>query len=165
MKRIKKASVRYIVYSALIAAVYAALTIAVEPLSYGIMQIRVSEALSVLPYFTGAAVPGLFAGCLIANLIGPNGLIDVIVGSIATLLSAAAARRIKNKWLVMLPSVVINAVMVGAELYFVFDKIYSMPYCMLFVGAGQLIACYGIGTPLMLVLNRYKTRLFPEDLA
>ena len=160
----KKTGVRYIVYSSLIAAVYAALTLAFEPLSYGIMQVRFSEALSVLPYFTGTAVPGLFIGCLIANLLGTNGLIDVIVGSLATLISALIARRIKNRWLVMLPSVAVNAVMVGAELYFVFERVYSMPYCMLFVGAGQLIACYGLGIPLMLLLDRYKNRLFPEGL-
>lgn len=159
-----RARILYIAYAAMIAAIYAVLTIVLQPISYGIMQIRVSEALSVLPYFTSSAIPGLFIGCLVANIIGGNGIVDVIVGSLATLGAAVAARFIKIKWLVPLPSVIINAVAVGAELYYILETQYSLPVVMLSVGAGQLIACYVIGIPLMLLLERFKRKLFPEGL-
>ena len=159
-----RARALYIAYAAMIAAIYAALTIVLQPISYGIMQIRVSEALSMLPYFTGSAVPGLFIGCLVANIVGGNGLVDVIVGSLATLAAAICARFIKIKWLVPLPSVLINAVLVGGELYFILETSYSLPVVMLLVGAGQLIACYVVGLPLMLLLERFRRKLFPEGL-
>ncbi len=150
--------VKLLVRSGLIAAVYAVLTIVLAPISYGELQIRVAEALNVLPFFTFAAVPGLFVGCIIANLISPMGLLDLVFGSLATLLSAYLAYRIKDKRLVPLPAVVINAFVIGALLHFV----YGLPLVMmiLYVGAGQLLACYGIGYPLLLILERYKGRIF-----
>ena len=84
----KNRSIRFISQAAIIAAMYAALTLSLYGMSYGQIQLRVAEALTILPYFTPAAIPGLFAGCIISNALGPNGLIDVIVGSLATLAAA-----------------------------------------------------------------------------
>ena len=104
---------RFVIESGIIAAVYAALTLLLAPISYGLIQVRVAEALCILPFFTPAAVPGLFIGCLIANAVGGLGVIDIVFGSLATLLSAAVAYKVKVKWLVPLPAVVVNAVVVG----------------------------------------------------
>ncbi len=157
-------SIRYIIYSALIAAIYSALTLLLAPISYGVLQIRVSEALCILPCFTGAAVPGLFIGCLIANLIGGMGLYDIIFGSLATLLAAVATRLLrKSKWLAPLPAVLLNAVLVGGMLYYVTGKSMSIYMYMLYIGLEQLIPCYLLGVPLMLLLGRYSHKIFMGD--
>jgi len=143
---------------ALIAAVYAALTLAFAPLSYGQVQIRFAEALTVLPALTPAAIPGLAVGCLIANILGPGGPIDMVFGTLATLIAAYLSNKMPSKWLVPLPPVLINAVVVG----FILNYLYKLPLVvsMGWVGLGQLAACYGLGYPLLLVLDRYKERVF-----
>ncbi len=157
MKLTGMKNTRFLVQAAIIAAIYAALTIALMPISYGVMQIRVSEALTVLPFFTPAAIPGLFVGCLIANIIGPNGLMDIILGSGATLIAAVGSYYLRKRpAFVPLPPVVVNAVVIGAMLYYLYD-VPSLIMCVLWVGAGQLIACYGIGYPLMRYMKKYQS--------
>lgn len=154
-----KITTRRLCEMGIIAAIYALLTLMLAPISFGPMQLRVSEALCVLPFFTPSAVPGLFIGCLIANLLGSSfGLLDIIIGSLATLAAAFVTSKIKNKWLVPLPSVVLNAFLVGLVLFIELD----MPYFInvLYVGVGQAVACYGIGMPLLFVLNRNKKAIF-----
>jgi len=157
--------VRYLCEAAVIAAIYAVLTALLAPISFGMMQVRVSEALCVLPFFTPAAVPGLFAGCLISNFAGTLmgtslGPMDIIVGSLSTLAAALAARRIKQKWLVPLPAVVINAFTVA----WVLNAMLGLPYWLnaAFVGLGQAVACYAIGMPLLFVLNKYRKAVFRQ---
>ena len=147
----------WMVRSALIAALYAALTFVI-PFSSGLMQVRLSEAMCVLPYFMSSAVPGLFIGCLIGNLVSGAIPVDVIFGSLASLLAAymvyLMGKRGVNKWLAPLPAVVINALVLGG----VFCYAYGWAdywVCALYVGAGQGIACYGIGMPLMYAVKRY----------
>jgi len=144
--------------AAVIAALYAALTIFLAPISYGLIQFRIAEALTVLAYFTPAAIPGLFIGCLAANIIGPYGILDIVFGSLATLIAAYATYRISNKYLAPLPPVIANALIVGPLVaYFV-----NVPFYMgmLYVGIGQLAVCYGLGLPLILALEPFKNRLF-----
>jgi len=141
------------VKAGVIAAVYTALTVLLPFLSYGGMQIRFSEALTVLPWFTSSAVPGLFVGCLLANFFGsPLGMFDVILGSLTTLLAAWITTKIKNKRLVPLPSILLNALLIP----FVLWQALSIPYyiSVVTVGAGQLIAVYGVGYPLLLFIER-----------
>jgi len=152
---------RFIVESAVIAALYTALTLAFQPLSYGaegLIQVRISEALTILPYFTPAAVPGLFIGCVIANLFSPVGVIDVVVGSLATLIAAYLSYRVPNRLMVPMPPVVVNGLIIGAMLHYV----YNVPLLLsiLAVTAGQLAACYILGFPLLLVLERYRNQIF-----
>ncbi len=156
----KKISVQFLVRAAIIAAVYAALTILLAPISYGFMQVRVSEALCILPFFTTAAVPGLFIGCIIANLYGGLGILDIVLGSLATLIAAYMTSKIKNKWLAPLPAVIVNAVIIGAMLFYLQLAPLPIWMFMLYVGVGQLIACYGIGMPLLFLLQKYKIKLF-----
>ncbi|MFZ5353261.1 MAG: QueT transporter family protein [Bacillota bacterium] len=144
----------YLVQAALIAAVYAALTIAFAPLSYGQVQIRFAEMLTVLPAITPAAIPGLFVGCLVANIYGGGGIVDIVFGSLATLTAAYISFKMPKKWLVPMPPVLVNAVVVG----FILNYLYQLPLLvtMVWVGLGQLVACYVLGYPLLLVLSRYK---------
>jgi uncharacterized membrane protein len=145
---------RFFVQAAVIGAAYAALTTALAPLSYGPVQMRVSEALTVLPYFTPAAIPGLFVGCLVSNLLSPYGIVDVVCGSLATLLAAGGTFLLrKRRLLAPLPPVVFNALIIGAMLYYAYGVNASLLANMLWVGAGELIVCYGAGYPLLRVLE------------
>ena len=155
---------RQLTRGALIGALYIVLTLAFQPISSGLVQVRISEALCVLPYFTGSAVPGLFVGCLIANLVTGAPAYDVIFGSLATLLAACAAYGISRKgwsrFLIPLPSVIFNALIVG----WLLDKVYAVgvdfAICALYVAVGQIIACYVFGIPLMALLEKYREKLF-----
>jgi len=154
---------RFLAEAGIIAALYFALTMAVAPLSYGqlgMMQVRISEALCILPFFTPAAIPGLFVGCILANIFSFLGIVDVVFGSLATLAAAVVTYFIRSKWLLPLPSIAFNAMIIGAVLkYFYFFEVpLWMP--MLYVGAGQAIACYALGMPLFFLLSRHKDRLF-----
>lgn len=137
---------------ALIAAAYAAITLALAPISYGPIQVRVSEALTVLAFVTPAAVLGLFLGCLIANLVGGLGPVDVVLGSAATLVAAMLTRKMPSPLLAPLPPVVVNAVVVGGYL----SVLSRLPFIttLLYVGFGQVLACYGLGYPLLLWMAR-----------
>lgn len=145
-------SPRYITRVALIAAVYATVTVALAPVSYGPIQIRVSEALAVLPFVSPAAVPGLFFGCLLANMLGGFGLPDIVLGSAATLVSAALTRRVPHALLAPLPPVIVNAVVVSAYL----SVLAGLPYLvtMGYIAFGQFMACYVLGYPLLTLIIR-----------
>jgi len=155
---------KYLSHAGIIAALYAALTILLAPISYGLVQCRVSEAMSILPVFTGAAVPGLFLGCLIANLLTGAAIYDVIFGSLATLLAALCTHLLAKKHapraLLPLPSVLFNAVIIGWLLVTVYGVNVPLPLSMLYVGIGQAVACYGLGLPLMFVLEKKVPQLF-----
>jgi uncharacterized membrane protein len=154
-------STKYLVQAAVIGAIYAVLTIFLAPISYGPLQVRISEALTVLPFFTPAAVPGLFIGCVISNYYGVLsgmsllGIPDIVFGSLATLIAAYMSYKMPKKFLVPLPPIIINAVVIGIMLFYAFANDYMLAF-MGWVGLGQCIACYGLGYPLMILLERYK---------
>ncbi|HHW71582.1 MAG TPA: QueT transporter family protein [Clostridiales bacterium] len=150
--------IKYLVHAAIIAAIYVVITIIFAPISYGQIQVRISEALTVLPYFTPAAIPGLFIGCLIANIYGGTGIIDIVFGSLATLIAAFLSSKMPKKYLVPLPPIVINAVVIGLILNYALGV--PILITMVWVGLGQLISCYGIGYPLMLILEKYENKIF-----
>lgn len=152
----------FLVQASLIAAVYAAITIALAPISYGQIQVRVAEALTVLPAFTPAAIPGLFVGCIVANLYGGGGIIDIVFGSLATLVAAYLSYKMPKKWLVTLPPIIVNGIIIG----YVLNYVYGAPLLitMGWVSIGQIIACYGLGYPLMTVLEKYKDKIFKYGL-
>ncbi|MGM0653218.1 MAG: QueT transporter family protein [Bacillota bacterium] len=150
----KNRSYNYWTRAAMIGAVYVVLTLVFAPISYGMIQVRISEALMVLPFFTPAAIPGLFVGCLISNIFGGLGLPDIVFGSLATLLSAYLVSKINNKYLVPLPPILINAVVIGFVLHYVLAL--PLLLTMLWVGLGQVLACYGLGLPLLLFLEKRR---------
>lgn len=151
-------SPKNIAISGIIAALYAVMSYfsSVFGIAYGPIQCRFSEALCVLPFLTPAAVPGLFLGCLVANLLSPYGPLDIVFGSLATLLAAVWTRRVHRKWLAPLPPVVCNAVIVGAVI-----TVQQVPmelfwgafaYNALTIGLGEALACYVLGGLLLRVL-------------
>ena len=161
----KKFSVRDLAQGAIIAAIYALLTIFLAPISSGLVQCRVAEAMSVLPYFTFSAVPGLFIGCLLANLLTGAVIYDVIFGSLATLAAAYITYWMRDrvsKYLAPLPSVVVNALVIGWLLTYVYKV--GFPYWITagYVAIGQAIACFALGLPLMSLLERFRGKLFGE---
>ncbi len=154
-----KEKTRFITRAALIAAIYTVLT----GLSYlagldkGVIQLRLSEALGFLPCFMPAAVPGLFVGCLISNIVYGAALPDIIFGSLATLLGALGTYALrKYPLLAPVPPIVANALIVPPLLIFAYGVPQSYPYILLTVTAGEILACAVIGYPLMFLLGKYK---------
>jgi uncharacterized membrane protein len=136
---------------AAIAALYAALTFMLQPISYGPYQVRVSEALTLTPALWAEAIPGLFVGCFIANVLGGYGPWDIFLGSAATLLAAFLTRKAKSDFLAAASPVVVNAIVVGLYMSYVTN----MPtfVWMLNVGLGETAACFVLGLPLLRFLR------------
>lgn len=136
-----------ITQGAAIAALYVALTLIFAPISFGPIQLRIAEALCILPMFTPAAIPGLFIGCLLANLIGGGVILDVIFGSLATLIGAVLGYLLrKNRWLVPVPAVIANALIIPFVLkygYGVVDT--AIPILMIQILGGEIMGCYVLG--------------------
>ncbi len=164
MKKTNRGNI-YIVQSALIAAIYAAVTYFIAPISFGAQQFRISEAMTVLPAITPAAVPGLAIGCLIANLNSPYGLADIICGTVATLLAAICTRwtrRIRFKDIPLLSfifPVLFNGIIIGAEISFFMPEGFSFMSFLTFglsVVFGEALVCYLLGVPLFMSLKKIK---------
>jgi uncharacterized membrane protein len=140
----------------LIAAAYALLSLVFYPISFGVYQIRVAEALTVLPFLTRAAVPGLFVGCLLANIFGGMGWQDVVFGSLLTLAAALGTRltsRIGRGWILApLPPVMVNAF--GVSLYLAPILGFNYWFAVQMIGIGQIISCYLLGIPLLRILQK-----------
>ena len=158
----KNKGTHFLVQGAAIAAVYVVLTLVFAPLSFGEVQIRFSEALTVLPFFTPAAIPGLFVGCIIANLLGGAIPVDIIFGSIATLIGAFFTYKLRNtgKWTAPIPPIVSNIVIVPLVLRYGYGINLPIPFMMLTVGAGEFISAGVIGMILLGALSKYKNVLF-----
>ncbi|UCB52340.1 MAG: QueT transporter family protein [Candidatus Zixiibacteriota bacterium] len=153
-------SSRYIAQVGVIAGLYAALTVVLAPISYGPIQLRVSEALTVLPYLTPAAIPGLFVGCLVANILGGLGIYDVVGGSLLTLLAAFLTHliaRTRRPFLAPLPPVLVNSL--GVSLYL--HLLFQLPYWLtvIYIAIGEVGACFVLGYPLLLIILRKKKLL------
>ncbi|CAM3009757.1 QueT transporter family protein [Hathewaya histolytica] len=162
-KHNSKSKTQKITFAALLAAIYAALTLALSFLSYGPVQFRIAEGLTVLPYFSPYAIYGLFIGCIASNIISPMGIPDLIFGSIATLIAAILTYYIGRsnlkykKVLAPLPSVLINAIIIGTMLKILYVKDMPLYLNMIYVGVGQLVCCYGLGLPLMSIIEKNKS--------
>ncbi len=160
----KNSKTLFVSQAAVIAALYVVLTLLANALglaNYAI-QLRFSEALTILPFFTPAAIPGLFLGCLISNLLTGAILWDIIFGSLATLLGAVGTYLLRRcKWLAPLPPIVANTLIVPMVLYFAYHIPGSIPYFMLTVGLGEILSCGVLGILLLLLLQKYKKYIFP----
>ena len=158
----KNKGTHFLVQGAAIAAVYVVLTLVFAPLSFGEVQIRFSEALTVLPFFTPAAIPGLFVGCIIANLLGGAIPVDIIFGSIATLIGAFFTYQLRNKnrFIAPLPPIIANTVIVPFVLRYGYGVALPIPFMMLTVGVGEVVGCGVLGLVLYTALNRYKNVIF-----
>lgn len=177
--------VQLMAQAAVIAALYVVLTELFAPISFREVQVRISEMLTILPFFTGAAVPGLFVGCLIANLLGGAIPVDIICGSLATLAgaygtwligradragsaakagSAAASEpgkpASKLRYLAPLPPIIANTIVVPFVLYYGYGVNLPIPLQMLTVGLGEVVSCGILGTILLTALYKYRGRIF-----
>lgn len=160
-----KKAIKFISRAALVGAIYAVLTLALYPISFGAVQFRLSEALTLLPLLIPEAIPGLFVGCIVANLLSPNIVVlDVVFGSLATLIAAVLTSRVKSVWLAPLPPVICNALIVGAVIAYSevgagagFWAAYL--FNLTSVGFGELVVCYALGVPLILALRRVAPKI------
>ena len=155
--------VLFVAQAALIAAIYVVLTYFVSAfhMASGVIQVRLSEALTILPMFTPAAIPGLAIGCFLSNLLTGCLPMDVLCGSLATLIGAVGSYLLrKHKWLVPLPPVVANIAIVPYVLAYVYGAEGSIPFFMVTVGVGEVISCYVLGSILMNALLPYRNILF-----
>lgn len=156
--------VTMITQGAMIAAIYVALCVVFAPISYGEVQIRVAEALTILPLFTPAAIPGLFVGCIIANLLGGSIVLDVIFGSLATLIGAVGTYMLRSQKRILapLPPIVANTLIVPFVLRYGYAVPLPIPFMMLTVGIGEVIGCGILGLCLAGALAKVKGRVFAQ---
>ena len=160
----KNKSTLYLTEGAMIAALYVVLTLIFAPISFGEVQIRISEALTILPFFTPAAVPGLFVGCLIANMIGGAVVLDIVFGSIATLIGAIGTYLLRkhNRFLAPVPPIVSNTIIVPLILYYGYGVNLPIPLMMLTVGAGEVVSAGLFGLVLQTALLKSNMRIFEK---
>ena len=158
----KTNKVLFMTRAAMIAAIYVVLCVVFQPISYGAIQTRIAEALTILPFFTPAAIPGLFIGCLIANLLGGGILVDVICGSAATLIGAVGTYMLRNKsrYLAPLPPIAANVLIVPWVLRYGYGEPFSIPFLRGTGGLGDLLTCGIMGMILVTVLDRYRSVIF-----
>ena len=153
----------FICQAAMIAALYVVLTYAINAfnLASGAIQVRVSEALTILPFFTPAAIPGLVIGCFISNLSTGAVILDVIFGTLATLLGALGTYALrKYKWLAPLPPIISNTIIVPWVLRFAYGIDSAIPYMMLTVGIGEVLSCGILGMLLLFALRKFDKNIF-----
>ena len=153
----KNKNVTFLTQAAMIAAIYVVLTYVFAPFSFGEVQIRISEALTILPLFTPAAIPGLFVGCLVGNILG-----GAIFGSIATLIGAIGTYMLRQQRPVFgtLPPIIANIVIVPFVLRYGYGVALPIPFMMLTVGIGEVASCLVLGLVLYTALSHYRNTLF-----
>ena len=158
----KKEKVLFLTQAAMIAALYVVLTLVFQAISFGEIQVRIAEALTILPVFTPAAIPGLFIGCLIGNVIGGSILPDIIFGSLATLIGAyfTYLLRRQNKFLAPLPPIISNIIIVPFILRYAYGFNLPIPFMMLTVGKGEVISCGVLGMIHYTPLQKHRNRIF-----
>ena len=165
-----KKKVTLIIHAAVIAALYVVLTLAANSLGLANfpVQVRFSEALTILPLFTPAAIPGLFIGCILSNFLTGCLILDVIFGSLATLLGTLGTYAVRGlslrskhgKWAATLPPILANTLIVPFVLAYVYRFEGSLPYFFLTVALGEIISCGALGILLYNTLDKYRKYLF-----
>ena len=157
----KKRSVTYFVQAAMIAAIYVVLIFAFQPISFSQIQFRFAEALTILPFFTPAAIPGVTIGCFLGNLLGGADILDIVFGTLATLIGAFGSYAVrKHKFLVPLPPIISNAIIIPWVLRYAYFESAPIALMMTTVGIGQVISCGILGLILLYALDRYKHIIF-----
>lgn len=165
-KKKRKMSALFITQAAMIAAIYVVLTVFINAfnLANGAIQLRISEALTVLPVFTPAAIPGLFIGCLISNTITSAVIWDMIFGSLATLLGAVGTYLLrKTKFLYTLPPVICNAFIVPLVLKYAYHIGDAYWFLVLTVGIGEALSVCVLGVLLKNILWKYRKTIFKTE--
>ena len=153
-------SVRRIAQGAVIAALYVVLTIIFAPISFGAVQVRIAEIMTIMPLFTPAAIPGLFLGCVLANLLGGAIIWDVIFGSVATLIGAALGYMLrKNRWLVPIPAIISNTIIVPLVLRYGYAIDMPLYLMAIYIALGEIVGCYLLGELFASILLKHRKTL------
>lgn len=159
----RNGKILFLAQGAVIAALYVALTLLFAPISFGPAQLRVAEALTILPLFAPAAVPGLFLGCILANWIGGGVVLDIVFGSLATLLGALGGRLLRrNRWLVPLPAIAANTLIVPLVLRYGYGVDLPLWLSALYILLGEIGGCYVLGELLASALLPYRRVIFDK---
>ncbi len=158
----KNKRILFMTQAAMIAAIYVVLTVLFAPFGFGEIQVRIAESLTILPLFTPAAIPGLFIGCMIGNIIGGAILPDIIFGSLATLIGALFTYllRKRSKYLAPIPPMIANTVIIPLVLRYAYGIALPIPLMMLTVGIGELISCGALGMILLAALRKHQYKIF-----
>lgn len=157
----KRFSTRHIAFCGLIAALYVVLTLVLGEFGYGPIQFRISECMTVLPFCFPIATVGLTVGCLISNLLSTVGPLDLILGTLATLLGALGTQLCRKKnlwWLAPLPPVIANAILIGLLLT-IYANTWTLGYFLTMaaqIGLSELVCCYVLGLPLLLLVRHHQ---------
>ena len=154
----------YLAQAGMVAAIYVALTVAFAPFSFGEIQVRLAEALTILPVFTPAAVPGLFVGCLLGNMLGGAVLPDIVFGSLATLIGAVGTRLLRkaHPFLAPVPPILANVTIVPWVLKYAYAVDLPIPLMMLTVGIGEVLSCGVLGMILYFALKKRREQIFEK---
>lgn len=158
--------VNFICQAAMIAALYVVLTFLANTFSLanGDVQIRLSESLTILPFFTTAAIPGLTIGCLLSNWLTGCVIWDILFGTLATLLGALGSYALRRyQYLVPIPPIVANTIIVPFVLRYAYNLDVALPYMMATVGLGEILSCYVLGMLLLFSLKKNR-KIFHEPL-
>ena len=158
----KNKGILFLTQAAMVAAIYVVLTFVFKPISFGEIQVRIAEALTILPVFTPAAIPGLLVGCLLGNTIGGAALPDIIFGSLATLIGAWGTYLLREQKPIIatLPPIIANVVIIPFILRYAYAVPIAIPLLMLFILVGQVISCMGLGLLLHKALDKNKQFIF-----
>lgn len=162
MKNIKNQKITFVTQAAMVAAVYVVLSVVFAPLGTKAIQVRFAEALTILPVFNTAAVPGLAMGCLVGNILSGCILPDVIFGSLATLIGALGTRKLGkiHPLLGTLPPILANTVIIPLVLRYGYGDPLPIPYMMLTVGIGEVLSCGVLGIILYSALKPLRNKIF-----
>lgn len=163
----KKFTIRQLTQAALIAALYIVLVFVFKPISFGSIQVRIAEVLTVLPFLTPSAIPGLFVGCLLANFLAGEAVpVDIIFGSLATLIAAFATyylgKKSFPKWSAGIPPIISNMIIIPFILRYAYQIPGSIPFFMLTVGLGELVAAGILGYLFLRLISKYENILFKK---
>lgn len=151
----------FITEAAVIAAIYTVLVVAFQPISFGPIQFRIAEALTILPFFTPAAIPGVAIGCFLSAILSGADVLDMVFGSLATLIAAFLSFKLRrHKFLVPIPPIVANALIIPWVLRYAYDIPDAIPYMMLTVGVGEVCAAGVLGMVLLFALDKVKHVVF-----
>lgn len=151
----------FIVHAAIIAAIYTVLVLIFSFSSFGPIQFRIAETLTILPYFTPAAIPGVTIGCFLSAIITGADILDIVFGSLATLIAALMSYGLRrHKFLVPIPPIVVNAIVIPFVLRYAYGEAQPVHFMMLTVGAGQFVAAGVLGLVLLFGLDKIKHHIF-----
>ena len=151
----------FLTEAAVIAAIYTVLVLAFQPISFGPIQFRIAEALTILPYFAPAAIPGVAIGCFLSAVLTGADILDMVFGSLTTLIAAILSYQLRRyKFLVPVPPIVANALIIPWILRYAYQIPDAIPYMMLTVGAGQVLAVGVLGIFLLFALDKVKHVIF-----